>query len=111
MHGAVAVHAGWYGTDCSLAAAGVDLKAAPPSRLAMQPWLRDVVVEPAAAQDPPPAPTRLRPLVYIYDLEPLYNSKLLQYRCGTADAALVALPAGRAALLAGPPAQERRTSA
>jgi hypothetical protein len=39
-----------------------------------------VVTDPIAAQDPPPSPTRKRPLIYVYDLEPLYSSKLLQYR-------------------------------
>ncbi len=48
--------------------------------MAAQPWLRDAAEEPLAARDPPPAPTRLRPLIYIYDLDPLYNSRLLQYR-------------------------------
>jgi hypothetical protein len=38
------------------------------------------VQEPPAAREPPPSPTRKRPLIYVYDLEPLYSSKLLQYR-------------------------------
>jgi hypothetical protein len=46
--------------------------------------MQDVVKEPPAALEPPPAPTRVRPLIYIYDLEPLYSTKLLQYRWGAA---------------------------
>ncbi len=42
--------------------------------------MRRVVVEPPAAMEPPPAPSRKRPLIYIYDMEPLYSTKLLQYR-------------------------------
>lgn len=68
---------GWYGHDCSRKRAGLPLE---PSRIASQRWLSSVVAEPAAAKDPPPAPSRKRPLIYIYDTEPLYLQKLLQYR-------------------------------
>lgn len=33
-----------------------------------------------AAADPPPAPTRARPLIYVYELPPIYNQLLLAYR-------------------------------
>ena len=35
-----------------------------------------------AAEDPPPQKTRARPLIYIYDLPAIYNSRMLQYRPG-----------------------------
>ena len=49
---------------------------------ASRPWLAEVVREPPSALEPPPAPTRRRPLIYVYDLEPMYQSKILQYRYG-----------------------------
>jgi hypothetical protein len=68
---------GWYGHDCSRKRAGEPLE---PSRIASVPWLKNTVVEAAAALDPPPQAKRKRPLIYIYDLDPLYNQRLLQYR-------------------------------
>jgi hypothetical protein len=44
------------------------------------PWIQDVIIEPPAAADPPVLVRRLRPLIYVYDLPPDYNSRLLQYR-------------------------------
>ncbi len=41
----------------------------------------DQVREPPAAMDPVPKPSRKRPLIYVYDLEPMYQAKMLQYRC------------------------------
>eukprot|EP00798_Chlamydomonas_sp_ICE-L_P028909 gene28909-32104_t len=51
-----------------------------PSTIPQSPWLDKVVAFPKAAMYPPPAETRKRPLIYIYDLEPMYSSRLLQYR-------------------------------
>ncbi|KAJ9526350.1 hypothetical protein QJQ45_009826 [Haematococcus lacustris] len=68
---------GWYGHDCSRKVAGQALE---PSRIPQRRWLQGVAVEPPAAQEPPPAATRKRPLIFVYDLEPLFSSKLLQYR-------------------------------
>ncbi|KAL6758371.1 exostosin-like glycosyltransferase [Haematococcus lacustris] len=68
---------GWYGHDCSRKVAGQVLE---PSRIPQRRWLQGVAVEPPAAQEPPPAATRKRPLIFVYDLEPLFSSKLLQYR-------------------------------
>mmetsp|Transcript_19563 Transcript_19563/g.42445 ORF Transcript_19563/g.42445 Transcript_19563/m.42445 type:complete len:788 (+) Transcript_19563:181-2544(+) len=68
---------GWYGTDCSRKKAGGQLE---PSRIPQHKWLDYNVREPPAALDPPPKPARKRPLIYVYDLEPLYSQKLLQYR-------------------------------
>ena len=33
-----------------------------------------------AAQDPPPAPSRKRPLIYVYDMPPEFTTRILQYR-------------------------------
>ncbi len=44
-----------------------------------RPWLEGVTAAPAA-EDPPAAPSRLRPLIFVHDLPPDYNSRLLQYR-------------------------------
>lgn len=74
---------GWYGHDCSRKVAGQPLE---PSRIPSMSWLACTVTEPPAAKEPPPAPTRKRPLIYVYDLEPLYSQRLLQYRCGAAGA-------------------------
>ncbi|KAG2494839.1 hypothetical protein HYH03_007079 [Edaphochlamys debaryana] len=71
---------GYYGHDCSRRKAGLPLL---PSRIPTTPWLASVVREPPAALEPPPRATRRRPLVYVYDLEPLFQARLLQYRVGT----------------------------
>ncbi|GFR40871.1 hypothetical protein Agub_g1522 [Astrephomene gubernaculifera] len=68
---------GYYGHDCARRKAGLPLQ---PSTLPTKPWLASVLHEPPAALEPPPKATRKRPLIYVYDLEPLYQSKLLQYR-------------------------------
>jgi len=31
-----------------------------------------------AAADPPAAKTRLRPLIYVYDMPPAYNTRMMQ---------------------------------
>jgi hypothetical protein len=66
---------GYYGQDCARRRAGLPLQ---PSRLIERPWITAVIREPPAAMEPPPAATRKRPLIYVYDLEPLFQSKLLQ---------------------------------
>ena len=70
---------GWYGHDCARKKAGLPLE---PSVIPERSWLSRNVREAVAAVEPPPKPTRKHPLIYIYDLEPLYSQKLLQYRCG-----------------------------
>ena len=70
---------GYYGHDCARRRAGLPLL---PSRIPSTPWLNASAVEPPAALEPPPSASRLRPLIYVYDLEPLYQSLMLQYRCG-----------------------------
>ncbi|PNH08796.1 putative beta-1,4-xylosyltransferase IRX10 [Tetrabaena socialis] len=72
---------GYYGHDCARRKASLPLL---PSSIAQRPWVASQVVEPPAAMEPPPKDTRRRPLIYVYDLEPLYNSKLLQYRIAPA---------------------------
>ena len=42
-----------------------------------RPWLKPNVRTPAAA-DPPASSTRLRPLIYIYDMPPAYNTRMMQ---------------------------------
>jgi hypothetical protein len=42
-----------------------------------RPWLKPVVHTPAA-RDPEPGATRKRPLIYVYDLPPMYNAIMLQ---------------------------------
>ena len=71
--------AGWYGHDCARKQAGLPLE---PSLIPQRSWLSRNVKEAVAALEPPPKPTRKRPLIYVYDLEPLYSQKMLQYRCG-----------------------------
>ncbi|EFJ41258.1 hypothetical protein VOLCADRAFT_119761, partial [Volvox carteri f. nagariensis] len=68
---------GYYGHDCARRRAGLPLL---PSAVPTTPWLASVIREPPAAMEPPPHATRKRPLIYVYDLEPLYQSKILQYR-------------------------------
>ncbi|KAG2450529.1 hypothetical protein HYH02_005030 [Chlamydomonas schloesseri] len=68
---------GYYGHDCARRKAGLPLQ---PSDIGQRPWLSSHVREPPAALEPPPQPTRKRPLIYVYDLDPLYNARLLQYR-------------------------------
>ncbi|KXZ53464.1 hypothetical protein GPECTOR_7g914 [Gonium pectorale] len=72
---------GYYGHDCARRKAGMVLL---PSYIPERPWVAKEVREPPAALEPPPAPSRKRPLIYVYDLEPLYQSKLLQYRIAPA---------------------------
>lgn len=42
-----------------------------------RPWLKPFVHTPAA-RDPEPGATRKRPLIYVYDLPPMYNAIMLQ---------------------------------
>ncbi|GFR40870.1 hypothetical protein Agub_g1521 [Astrephomene gubernaculifera] len=72
---------GYYGHDCARRKAGLPLL---PNTLSQRPWVAEQVREPPAALEPPPKATRKRPLIYVYDLEPLYQSKLLQYRLASA---------------------------
>ena len=68
---------GWYGHDCARKKAGLPLE---PSVISERSWLSRNVKEAVAALEPPPKPERKRPLIYVYDLEPLYQQKMLQYR-------------------------------
>lgn len=73
-------HEGYFGQDCAFRLPGVKWNAGlaeDPAR----PWLADHIRTPAA-EDPLPGSTRKRPLIYIYELPPLYNQLLLQYRNG-----------------------------
>ncbi|KAG2486464.1 hypothetical protein HYH03_014911 [Edaphochlamys debaryana] len=94
-HGFCRCHAGWYGTDCARKAAGQATE--PGQQTAGRTWLQEVVVpapEAALAEEAGrqgggtasastasgPAPSRRRPLIYVYDLPAAYNSRMLQYR-------------------------------
>eukprot|EP00884_Botryococcus_braunii_P008777 jgi/Botrbrau1/17900/Bobra.50_1s0001.1 len=70
-------HEGYYGHDCARRRAG--FPDVPGDELA-RPWLLEAMVPPPAAADPPVLKKRLRPLIYVYDLPPDYNSRLLEYR-------------------------------
>ena len=56
------------------------LRPTPPLSPFQRSWLDKVVKEPLASLEPPPAAMRRRPLIYIYDLEPMYSTRMLQYR-------------------------------
>ncbi|MEW5317214.1 MAG: hypothetical protein WDW38_008534 [Sanguina aurantia] len=92
---------GYYGHDCARPRASVKPK---PSRILTQPWLATAVIVPPASLDPPPATLRKRPLIYVYDLEPLFQSKMLQMRInGWADWPWFHLPGGSPAAGASAP--------
>ncbi|KAJ9511254.1 hypothetical protein QJQ45_017152, partial [Haematococcus lacustris] len=69
--------AAMYGTDCARKIAGAPME---PSLLESRPWLRQHVGLPLEAQPQLPSTPRKRPLIYIYDLPPAYNARMLQYR-------------------------------
>ncbi|GFR42914.1 hypothetical protein Agub_g3913, partial [Astrephomene gubernaculifera] len=81
MTGFCRCHEGWYGIDCSRQRASAKEKTKGFHESGGgRPHLQGLVVDPPAAQDPPPHPTRRRPLIYVYDTDPLFNTKMLQYR-------------------------------
>jgi hypothetical protein len=45
-----------------------------------RPWLADSLVPPVAAAQPAPGATRMRPLVYVYDIPAWAAARMLQYR-------------------------------
>jgi len=69
-------HEGWFGQDCAYRT--LETPWSPGSELE-RPWL-EMHIKTPAAQDPPPALRRKRPLLYVYELPPIYNQLLLQYR-------------------------------
>ena len=87
-------HSGWYGTDCSRKAAlgngthaviggtnSGDRQLLPdtatqPSLFELRPWLQSVAKKlPGVSRR-----SRRRPFIYVYDLPPIYNSRMLQYK-------------------------------
>ena len=69
-------HEGWFGHDCAYRMqAVVDGPGLEESR----PWLR-AHVETPASHDPAPGATRLRPLIWVYEMPTDYNALLMQYR-------------------------------
>lgn len=73
---------GWYGHDCSQAAAGVvDVPVQPAANV------EPVLVSPLPARQHGPArPERRRPLVYVYDMDPEYNSRWGDEMCRSREA-------------------------
>lgn len=79
-HGFCKCYDGWYGADCSRRAKGLPIE--PGDQARDKPYLKAVLPhpQPLPAQQPPPAPTRRRPLIYVYDMSPEFTTDLLQYR-------------------------------
>ncbi|KAG2491270.1 hypothetical protein HYH03_010277 [Edaphochlamys debaryana] len=74
-------HEGWYGYDCSRQRKSAPKPESPPMHESGErPWLASATITPPAAADPPPQSTRRRPLIYVYDTDPVYNTRLIQYR-------------------------------
>ncbi|KAL6761490.1 exostosin-like glycosyltransferase [Haematococcus lacustris] len=71
-------HAGWYGHDCSRRKAGLPME--PGEHHVSKPWLKPVVRDVPAAADPQLRTHRRRPFIYVYDLHPMYNLHMMQYR-------------------------------
>ena len=69
-------HKGWFGHDCAYRMEGV---ADGPGLDESRPWLQPHVETPAS-HDPAPNATRLRPLIWVYEMPTDFNSLLLQYR-------------------------------
>ena len=45
-----------------------------------KPWLAESISPVPAAEDPPVRPTRVRPLIYVYDMPPNITTRMLQYK-------------------------------
>ncbi|KAK9805384.1 hypothetical protein WJX73_009679 [Symbiochloris irregularis] len=67
---------GFYGHDCARHAAGADMST--DAILLEKPWIAEVVTN--AAVDVTQSRPQLRPLIYVYDLPSMYNTRMLQYR-------------------------------
>ncbi|KAG1665166.1 hypothetical protein FOA52_005547 [Chlamydomonas sp. UWO 241] len=74
-------HEGWYGTDCARKVAGAELEPQE-SLLAAKPWLKPTMrhAPEAVAEQLPPQATRMRPLIYVYDMPPEFTTRFWQYR-------------------------------
>lgn len=86
-------HSGWYGTDCSRMATLVDGTGAEgesdgqqahlslePSLFESRPWLQPMSNKFDGPSSRDAQSRRRRPFIYVYDLPPLYNSRMLQYK-------------------------------
>ncbi|MEW5298002.1 MAG: hypothetical protein WDW36_001167 [Sanguina aurantia] len=71
-------HDGYYGQDCARRRRG--LITGPGDELGSKPWLQPVLNIIIAAVDPPLAPTRLRPFIFVYELDSAFYTDILQYR-------------------------------
>ena len=65
-------HPGWYGHDCAHKVPGVD------SHPNGKPWTRDFARIPAS--EAPSDTKRMRPLIYVYNMDPMFDQVILQYR-------------------------------
>ncbi|MEW5312044.1 MAG: hypothetical protein WDW38_003706 [Sanguina aurantia] len=71
-------HDGYYGQDCARRRRG--LVAGPGDELLSKPWLQPVLNRIIAAANPPLTPTRLRPFIFVYELDSAFYTDILQYR-------------------------------
>ncbi|KAL4438037.1 hypothetical protein ABPG77_004258 [Micractinium sp. CCAP 211/92] len=76
LNGFCKCHKGHWGHDCAYRYPGTEWT---PGLVKERPWIAEHVAAPAA-EDPKPGDTRKRPLIYVYELPAIFNSKLLQYR-------------------------------
>lgn len=72
-------HKGFFGHDCAYRMPGVQWDEGRYGTEKNRPWLKGHIETPAA-EDPLPDATRLRPLIYVYELPPMYNQFMLMYR-------------------------------
>ncbi len=85
---------GWYGSDCSRKVAGAEEE----EPLDVSPWLQPVLKRLPRASDGLNAAAgeqthkaamehrrRIRPYIFVYDLPPMFNSHMLQYRLSVGD--------------------------
>ncbi|RMZ55166.1 hypothetical protein APUTEX25_005444 [Auxenochlorella protothecoides] len=69
-------HKGWFGHDCAYRMEGVEDS---PGLEVERPWIADMVYTPAT-HEPAANATRLRPLIWVYEMPEEYASRMLQYR-------------------------------
>ncbi|KAI8107071.1 hypothetical protein M9434_001716 [Picochlorum sp. BPE23] len=89
--------AGWYGHDCAHKVPGMYIKSTDDAEI--DPWIRDFARIPGS--ELPSGGKRLRPLIYVYNMDPIFDQTILQYRVDagscvhrTFDASNVSVPQG-----------------
>ncbi|KAK9909083.1 hypothetical protein WJX75_006916 [Coccomyxa subellipsoidea] len=89
-------HDGWYGHDCAQLASGHPVT----GHIKLKPWLRDVTVEPPIPEGASEERgLRMRPLIYVVDLPPIYNARMLQYRIQKETCAWRGFDSGNASII------------